>query len=392
MRAMAKAAAVVFLSGLPPLAPTAHGQQAAPEDTTTSLAGQVSVRPGGLVQMRYTANHREPLAAENEWVQGFQLTRVRLSVRADYRDRAGLYVRAGTDAGGSFKVERAYADLHFGSTSLRVGQFYLPGDAELNPSPNRTLGTDYSPTGYTFDVGASQGAMAVFRPGSWRVSAVLSAGLRAGFSQTGAAGRADLAVTGYVEHRLIGDSWDAFSGASSPRGNATTLKAGLGSTYQSGGETGDTDSLTVLYVSADVQAEGNGWNALGQFIYQRSEPGEGFGIESGQTFDDMGFVVQGGAFVISAVEVFARYDQVIPDGKEREPGLRGGTGTEDFRTLTGGFNFFLIPGSPSTRLTVDYQYMFDAQTTSIVPAAFNAGVFTSTGVQWTLRAQLVASF
>ncbi len=68
-----------------------------------------------------------------------------------------MFVRAGNDAGGRFKVERAYADLYFGRTTLRLGQFYVPGDAELDPSPQNTLGTDYSPTGYTFDVDASQG-------------------------------------------------------------------------------------------------------------------------------------------------------------------------------------------------------------------------------------------
>jgi len=301
-------------------------------------------------------------------------------------------VRAGVDAGGSFKVEQAYGDLYFGSTSLRVGQFTLPGDAELKPSPDLTLGTDYSPTGYTFDVGASQGAMAVFRPGSWRVSTALSAGLRAGFSQSGAAGRADFAVTAYVERRLIGGDWSAFSEPSSPRGSATSLKLGLGSTYQSGGETGDTDSLTVLWASADVQAEGNGWNALGQLIYQRTEPGDGFGIESGQTFDDLGLVFQGGGFVSRHVEIFLRYDQVIPDGKERDAAISGGTGTDDFRTITGGLNFFLIPGSSFGRFTVDYQYMFDAQTTSVVATSLNSGVFASAGPQWSLRAQVVASF
>lgn len=70
-----------------------------------------------MVQMRHTANRREPLAAENKLLQGFQLTRVRLSLHADYLDRAAVFVRAGTDAGASFNVERAYVDLHFGGTS-----------------------------------------------------------------------------------------------------------------------------------------------------------------------------------------------------------------------------------------------------------------------------------
>ncbi len=386
------ATAFVFLAGSVLPTSTARGQQAAPQDTATHRASTVTLRTGGLMQMRYTLNHREPLAAENEWTSGFQVTRVRLILDASYSDRADLIVRAGVDGGGSFKIERAYADLYFGTTKLRMGQFYLPGAGELYPDPERALATDYSPTGFTFDVGASQGVMGVFRPGRWKASAVLHSGLRSGFAQAGTEGRADAAASVYLERNLIGDTWSAFTQSSSFRGSPPALKVGLAATYQSGGNTGDTDTLKVLYVSADVGVKGSGWNALGQFMYQHSERGEGFGVESGQTFDDMGFVAQGGVFVTHNLETFLRYDQVMPDGKERDPSYSEGTGSHDFRTLTGGLSLFVLPGRPSARMSVDYQYMFDAQTTSIVPVAFNASVFPSMGSQSSLRAQFVASF
>lgn len=69
----------------------------------------------------------------------------------------------------------------------------------------------------------------------------------------------------------------------------------------------------------------------------------------------------------------------------------GGTGIADFRTLTGGFSYYLIPGSTLGRMTVDVQYMFDAQTTSLVSPVFNSGVFESTGAQWTFRLMWAAS-
>jgi hypothetical protein len=346
------ATAFVFLAGSVLPTSTAHGQRAASQDTATDNARTVTLRTGGLVQMRYNANRRDPLLAEREWISGFQVTRVRLILDASYSDRAALVVRAGVDGGGSFKIERAYADLRFGATRLRMGQFYLPGAGELYPDPERALATDYSPTGFTFDVGASQGVMVVFRPGRWKASATLHSGLGSGFAQAGAARRADVAATLYLERSLIGDTWSAFSRASSLRGSPNAVKIGLAATYQSGGATGDTDSLKVLYVSADVDVKGSGWNALGQLMYQRSEPGEGFGIESGQTFDDMGFLVQGGVFVTHDLEIFLRYDQVIPDGKVRNPDVSNGTGTREFRTLTGGLSLFVsgvpLPGLAST--------------------------------------------
>ena len=367
----------------------AQAQENAQADS--SILDRVTVRPGGLVQMRYTVNRREPAGTENAWIQGFQLSRVRLTLGSTYDDRAAVYVRAGTDGGGSFRVERALVDLYFGNTTLRVGQFYLPGDAELKPSPDRPLAADYSPTGYTLELGASQGGMAILEPGNWKVSVAATAGMRAGFSQSGARNRADIAGTAYVEYRFVGDHWGPFAIHSSPRGSPAALKAGVGMTHQTGGETGNTDSLTAMHASADVQALGSGWNVLAQFKLLRTTPHQVNAIGTGQDFTDVGFVVQGGAFVSRRVEVFLRYDHVIPDGKARSPGFIQGTGTEDFRTVTGGLDFYLIPGSSLGRLTVDFQYMFDAQSTSIVSPVFNSGVFASTGRQWTLRAQWVVS-
>jgi hypothetical protein len=197
------ATALVFLAGVVLPTSTARGQQAAAQDTATDRARTVTLRPGGLVQMRCNVNRRDPVSAANEWTSGFQVTRVRLILSASYSDRAALILRLGVDDGGNFKIERAFADLHFGTTQLRMGQFYLPGAGELYPDPERTLATDYSPTGFTFDVGATQGVMAVFRPGRWMASATL----HSGFAQAGATGRADAAATVYLERNLIGDTW-----------------------------------------------------------------------------------------------------------------------------------------------------------------------------------------
>ena len=149
----------------------------------------------------------------------------------------------------------------------------------------------------------------------------------------------------------------------------------------------------MFYAAADAQAVGPGWNVLGQLAFTHTEYGEGFGFQTGQSYDDLGFVVQGGVYASRHLQVFLRYDQSIPDGKPRDPTLdpfSGGTGTNDFRTLTSGFSYYLIPGNTLGRLTVDLQYMFDAQTTSLVAPVFNSGVFESTGSQWSFRLQWVA--
>ena len=244
---------------------------------------------------------------------------------------------------------------------------------------------------YTFDPGSSQGVMAVFRPGNWKISTALSAGFRAGFSQSGERGRANLAITAYFEHQFFGEGWKPFSTMYSNLDDPTGLKVGVAAHWQTGGHTGDTDSLDLLYASTDVVAEGKGWTTLGQFTFTHSKVGEGFGVETGKTFNDMGIVIQGGKLVTRRIELFVRYDHVIPDGKVRDPGHLGGTGTDHFRTLTGGINLLALADKSLGRTTLDFQYAFDAQSTSIVPTALNAGIFESDGPQWTIRLQWVTS-
>ena len=319
---------------------------------STEIARRITADPGGIVQARFTWNDREPPAGEPERIQGFQITRVRLSLTSIYHDRAGrqrasVFVRAGADAGGSFVVEQAYVDLNLGRVMVRIGQLYYPLYSEMWPDPDQTLAADYSPTGFVFDPGATPGIMAQILPGRWRLSAITSAGLRAGYSQSGDQSRADWALAGYAEYRIAGKDWTGFDRASSPRGREWSVKAGLGANYQEGGKTGDTDSLNVFYAAADAQAVGPGWNVLGQLAFTHTEYGEGFGFQTGQSYNDLGFVVQGGVYASRHLQVFLRYDQSIPDGKPRNPTLdpfSGGTGANDFRTLTGGFSYYLIPG------------------------------------------------
>lgn len=366
---------------------------------SVEVAQRITADAGGMVQARFTWNDREPPAGEPDRIQGFQLTRVRLSLKSTYQDQTGrqralVYVRAGADAGGRFKVEQAYVDLYLGATQVRLGQFTNPLNSEMFPSPDQVLAVDYSPTGYTFDPGTTQGIKGSWLPGRWRLAAIVGAGLRAGFSQSGDEGRADWAVSGYAEYRFSGVDWTGFDRASSPRGRTSAVKAGLGFNYQQGGTTGNTDSLDLFYASADIQAVGPGWNVLGQMAFIHSEYGEGFGLQTGQSYDDVGFTLQGGVYASPHIQLFLRYDQSIPDGKPRDPNLdsySGGTGTEDFRTLTGGFSYYLIPGNTLGRLTADIQYMFDSQATSLVAPVFNSGVFQSTGRQWTFRLQWVAN-
>ncbi|UCG85075.1 MAG: hypothetical protein JSW71_14175, partial [Gemmatimonadota bacterium] len=63
--------AFAILSGSLLVGAGAVAQQAERGDTAADLASRITLQPGGLIQMRYTLNRREPPAEANEWIQGF---------------------------------------------------------------------------------------------------------------------------------------------------------------------------------------------------------------------------------------------------------------------------------------------------------------------------------
>lgn len=371
-------------------------QRVRPGDLSLKLGKWVTLRPGGMITTRFTLNVRETPPEGKSIVETFTLPRARLLLGADVTDYISLFFRIGSLNGAPLEFERAFVDLKFGkAVRIRAGQFYLPPLAEMNVGANKTLATDYSPTAFAFEPGATRGAMLMLQPTGWRISAAVSDGLRSGFSEILSPARADVGVTGYVEHIVFDDDWTRFGDFTSFPGSSLIFKMGTGAHWQTGGKTSNTADIDVLYVAQDLHLEGNGWGAFGQLVYSRLEVGDEPGPQveaAGRTYHDWGLVLQAAGFIVDWVEVFGRWDQLFADGQIHPDDL-GGTGQTDFRTLTGGFNVYVFPGSHMVRFQTDVMYMFDPQATSLAPTFFNSGILpTEQGAQWTMRTQITASF
>jgi hypothetical protein len=168
---------------------------------------------------------------------------------------------------------------------------------------------------------------------------------------------ADWAFTGRGEFKFAGD-WAEFGSFTSARGKDLSGKFAIAAHYQgSENEPGSTDAKVLAYTT-DVMLKGDGWNAFGAFVGLNTD------VDGGDTTDDFGIVVQGGIHLSDEVELFGRYDVVMPDSNR--------TGDDDFNTITAGFNYYLYGNA--AKFTLDAQYFLDATTgNDLVTSTIDSG-------------------
>ena len=136
----------------------------------------------------------------------------------------------------------------------------------------------------------------------------------------------------------------------------------------------------------DVVVQGSGFSLLGSFSYLQMAPGGGPNVE------DAGVMLLGSVMAARRVEVWAQFDAIWPLGARapQPKGVANGQpGTTQFRTMTLGSNYFILPDVTRAKVQLDLQTMFDAQSTSVVPPDAALGVLASPGPQIAMRLQLV---
>ncbi len=155
------------------------------------------------------------------------------------------------------------------------------------------------------------------------------------------------------EWMFAGDDFKRFDDYTSWKGTQLRRPGRRQPHYQDGGQTGFTVDRSVFEATADVSIEGDGWNAAVAGVMRRIEP------NGGTSTTDYGFLGQGGIFLTDQLELFARYDVVIPDVGD------------PFNTITGGATYYISPHSHAVQLSADVKAIPDDTTTS--PTQIPAG-------------------
>jgi len=356
---------------------------------TNSLAQPGSgftVQVHGWTRFQFNINQRDDDGLDsnnNDLTTGFRNAQTRLSLAGN----------VGNENWG-YKISFDFADSTDGMVTLKdvygtykagngwkwtFGQFKLPLYREELMGDEYQLFTNRSVNNGVFSQSRSQGIQAGYETDNVQFFAAFSDGIKTNNTDYTSTAEADWAVTGRVNYKWAGD-WKQAKDFTSFQNSDYFGMAGIAAHFQDGGDTVGTANTQRWDLTADAQAEGNGWNVYLAAMARDIDP------SSGMDFLDYGFIIQGGIFVAPQFELIGGYDIIIPDSDRT-------SSDSDFSTIRVGFNYYVIPDSHALKATVDLSYFLDKQSDGLAPVSTATGLLgSSKDSQWNLRGQFQMLF
>jgi hypothetical protein len=339
---------------------------------------------GGRIQFRSYLNWRDDDGLAEDVTTGFQLRRTRFHLRGTLPADFSYFVELDFNRLGAPGLLDIYGDYNLGQDwRVRFGQFVVPLLRERGVPDRMQLTAERSIVNDVFEPDYTQGLMLARDWEQFRFSAAFTDGVRTRSTDIDNPREADWALTGRAEYRLGGESWARVQDFTSWRGDEFVALFGGGLHAQSGGDTFATPApldRDMVQYTADISLKGPGWNAFAAFVGRRLET-------EGNTFNDYGFVGQGGFFVTEQTELFGRYDIVMPD--DAYPA------GDDFATLTLGVNHYFIPRSHALKFTGDVLIFLDRQSGSsslVLPSTGQGLLASDASGQLSVRLQMLVVF
>lgn len=327
-----------------------------------------NIKVSAQVQARYQINVRDDSAGtlgDADTTIGFNMRRTKIAVEGDITDNMKGKVQFAFNRGsGAAALEDAYADWKINDDlTIRLGQFKAQHIREENVSSKRQLTAERSVTNEVFNWDRTQGVELHFGGDSWRGAVGFNDGFNSDNTAFNSGAEDDWGVNARFEV-LFGDAeWSQFKQFTSWRGSTSGSMLGAGLAYGSRGDTNGTVGSTLednLTLTADYSFVADGWNFYVAGIWNSRDN------STGADTDDYGLVAQGGFFVNDQNELYARWDAIFPD--DMNP-----AGTEDFNTLTFGWNYYFVPESHAAKFTLDFRWYLDEVAPSLANVAVSDG-------------------
>ncbi len=335
----------------------------------------------GFTQFRYIADVRKDQPNNGDFTSGFQMRRTRLIFNGTVFDKAlSFQIQGDFDRGtGNFTQLDAYAKYAWeNGVYMKWGQYKEALLHEELVSDPGQLAIERSVVNSIFTANRIQGVEVGYSDGKqFRVMGGFGDGVNSLNTDYNSAAEADYGINARGEWMFAGDDFKRFDDYTSWKGSNFGGLLGAAVHFQDGGETGFTVDRSILEATLDCSVEGDGWNAAAYGVVRQTDPA------GGTSTTDYGFVAQGGLFVSDQIELFARYDIVLPDVGD------------SFSTITGGVTYYIAPHSHAFQLSADVCYYVDETTVSpIIPAGSTGTGFLAdpNGQQWALRLQMQVMF
>lgn len=316
---------------------------------------------GGEGQIRYIyTNAESDTATTDESEAGFQLRRFRLNFTGNFINKNLTYgIRLALDrSNGNVQFDNAFFGYKFAEGwRVQVGSFKPQFLHEENVSGFNQLAVERSYLADYFTLDYVQGAEVTFEAEVFRAAATIYDGSYTGFGTSTEFNndRTEVAVAGRAEVKIAGD-WKQFRDFTVWSTDKLGILVGVAAAYELGEEgsggggaiaTNQT-AADIFKWTADVTVEYNIFNFHAAVTGQSFNDGNNSNVTNLDGADQLGFVIQGGVFVVpDIVELFARYEWIdFDDVYYRNNGgsTQGGSGNianDELGIVTVGVNYYL---------------------------------------------------
>ena len=346
---------------------------------------------GGEGQIRYIyTNAESTVTSVDETETGFQLRRFRLNFAGNFINKNLTYgVRLALDrSNGNVQFDNAFVGYKFADGwRVQAGSFKPQFLQEENVSGFSQLAVERTYLADYFTLDYVQGAEVTFEAEVFRAAATVSDGSYTGFGTSTEFNndRTEVAVAGRGEVKIAGD-WKQFRDFTVWSTDKLGILLGVAAAYElgeegrggGGGINTNQTAADIFKWTADVSVEYNIFNFHAAVTGQSFDDKNNSNITSLDGADQLGFVIQGGVFVIpDVVEVFARYEWIDFDGVYyRNNGGTAQTGTanlasDELGIVTFGVNYYLK--KHNAKITLDLQWALDPVTVANSGGGLQAG-------------------
>lgn len=310
------------------------------------------------LQTRFIYNSRDEAPGEDKDRWGFENRRMELYwagnvINPDLTYKIKL---AANRIGGGVSLDDAVIGYQLNDNwKIDVGQFKVPFLREFLVSSGRQQALERSYINHVFNANRSQGVQLRYGAERWAAQVMVHDGT--GAKNSGFAfDRTDLAVAARGEVLLAGE-WSQFKDFQSWPDEEFGLLLGAAVDYEVGETGSGTDTPDFFKYTVDLSAEFGGWNLFAALVGQHVDDN---GSASFAEVDQLGFLVQGGVFVIpDKLDVFARYERLDLDSVlyDSKVSVMTPLADDEINLVTVGANYYFK--KHALKLTTDVVWVLD---------------------------------
>jgi hypothetical protein len=312
-------------------------------------------------------------------IRDYAVNRTRIFLTGKYSEKFNFNLVTNIGADGGFNLQQVYLAYAINKNYIvTIGTQFVASSREDWMDPSNILAMQCSANDAVFALGSSFGVLVYRRPSNrMRWWASLSNGLYGWNRAVTGTNQSDYMIGGRYEYALKGDDWAVWDDLVGRRGRSEGIL--LGGSFNYLRQTVGLIKDRAAQANLDVSFNGDGYQALIAGVWTGQFP------EGSRNFSQYGFYAQGGYFLNKYLQVYARYDLVLPGGT---PGDYEAYSAPGF-----GVNFYPFHFTNRWKVTLEFNNLFGTFNNTIVPEDIALGFAESDySGQQSIRLQLQFGF